>query len=331
MATFTFKGNQIGEALQFDGQSGTTNVEIGRVWFAATDTVTMTTTPTAFDATGAFVGGAGAILSLTVTTADGRVTTFSGPTNPLDVDPDQGKQGADFFYISESPAPGMGGAYAGLQLEKIVVSDVPLTAGATVSFGNTTGFTSTAITNPPPPPSPTGGGTPGDDVLIGTAAANTINGMAGNDIVRGLGGNDSINGGDGNDILDGGIGADRLTGGAGNDRMLGGQGRDQMFGGQGNDLLDGGAHADLLTGGFGGDSFVFGAGDRVTDFNGLEGDQIVFNAARGVTEADLTISTTAAGTVVSYAGVAMTLNGYFGPLEAGNQIMFDYVPSQDFL
>lgn len=329
MATFTFMGNQIGEALQFDGQSGTTIVEIGRVWFSATDTVTMTTTPTAFDATGAFIGGAGSILSLTVTTADGRVTTFSGPTNPLDVDPDQGKLGADFFYISESPAPGTGGAYAGLQLEKIVVSDVPLIAGTNVTFTNTSGFSSTAIVNPPP--SPTGGATAGDDVLIGTAVADTLNGLEGNDIIRAQAGNDTVNGGDGNDVIDGGIGADRLFGGAGNDRMLGGNGADRMFGGEGDDLFDGGAGADIMAGGLGGDSFVFGAGDRVTDFNGSEGDQIVFNAARGVSEADLTISTTSAGTVVSYAGGSMTLNGYFGPLEAGNQIKFDYVPSQDFL
>ncbi|MFM2391745.1 MAG: hypothetical protein RLZZ437_3300 [Pseudomonadota bacterium] len=332
MATFTFKGSQIGEALQFDGQSGTTNVEIGRVWFSATDTVTMTTTATAFDATGAFMGGAGSILSLTVTTADGRVTTFSGPTNPLDVDPDQSKQGADFFYISESHAPGTGGAYAGLQLEKIVVSDVPLISGANVTFTNTTGFTSSAIVPPPPPPPPPPAGpTPGDDVLIGTAVADTMNGLAGNDILRAQGGNDTVNGGDGNDIVDGGSGADRLIGGAGNDRMLGGLGNDRMFGGDGDDLFDGGAGADVLTGNLGGDSFVFGAGDRVTDFNGLEGDMILFNAARGVSEADLTITTTAAGTVVSYAGASMTLQGYFGPLEAGNQIQFDYVPSQDFL
>jgi Ca2+-binding RTX toxin-like protein len=333
MATFTFRGDQIGEALQFDGQGGTTTVEIGRVWFSATDTVTMTTTPTAFDATGAFIGGAGTILSLTVTSADGRVTTFSGPTNPLDVDPDQSKQGPDFFYISESPAPGTGGAYAGIQLEKIVISDVPLIAGTQVIFSNLGGFTSTAISNPPPPPPApgTGTGTPADDIITGTAAANTINAGDGNDIVNALGGNDTVNGGNGNDVLDGGNGADRLFGGEGDDRMLGGAGADRLDGGDGNDLLAGGAGNDILTGGLGGDSFVFGAGDRVTDFNGLAGDMVVFDAALGIDETALTISTTAAGTVITFAGGSMTLNGYFGPLEAGNQIQFDYVPSTDFL
>ncbi len=329
MATLTFKGNQVGEALQFDGQSSTTRVEIGRVWFSATDTIKLTTTATAFDATGAFVGGAGSILSMTVTAADGRVTTFSGPTNPLDVDPDQSKQGPDFFYISESPAPGTGGAYAGLQLEKIVISDVPLVAGSQVSFSNLGGFSSTAIVNPPPPP--TGTGTPDNDVLTGTSVANTIDGGAGNDIIRSLGGNDTVRGGDGNDVIDGGSAADRLFGDDGDDRLLGGAGVDRLDGGAGNDLLDGGVGNDVLTGGLGGDSFVFGAGDRVTDFNGLAGDMVVFDASLGIDETALTISTTAAGTVISYAGGSMTLTGYFGPIEPGNQLQFDCVPSMDFL
>jgi Ca2+-binding RTX toxin-like protein len=334
MATFTFRGDQIGEALQFDGQGTNTTVEIGRVWFSATDTVTMTTTATAFDATGAFIGGAGTILSLTVTSADGRVTTFSGPTNPLDVDPDQAKQGPDFFYISESPAPGTGGAYAGIQLEKIVISDMPLIAGTQVSFSNLGGFTSTAITNPPPPPPPatvSNNGTPGDDNLQGTAGADTMNGNDGNDIIRSLGGNDLVRGSAGNDVIDGGAGADRLDGGTGDDRLLGGNGADNITGADGNDLLHGGAGNDTLTGGQGSDSFVFGAGDRVFDFNVGEGDMVVFDASLGIDETALTISTFVGGTRITYAGGTMTLNGYFGPLEAGNQLQFDYVQSMDFL
>jgi Ca2+-binding RTX toxin-like protein len=329
MATITLKGNQIGEALQFDGQSSTTRVEIGRVWFSATDTITLTTTATAFDATGAFIGGAGTILSMSVTAADGQVTTFSGPTNPLDVDPDQAKQGPDFFYISESPAPGTGGAYAGLQLEKIVISDVPLIAGAQVSYSNVGGFSSPTVVNPPLPP--TSVGTPADDVLTGTSIADAINGGNGNDIIRSLNGNDMVRGGSGNDVIDGGSASDRLFGDSGNDRLLGGAGVDRLDGGAGNDLLDGGLGNDVLTGGFGGDSFVFGAGDRVTDFNASGGDKIIFDAVLGIDETALTITTTAEGTVISHAGWSMTLTGYFGPIEPGNQLQFDYVPSFDFL
>ena len=47
-----------------------------------------------------------------------------------------------------------------------------------------------------------------DEVLNGTAAAETI---------YGYGGDDTINGGDGDDVLIGGLGGDTLNGGAGND------------------------------------------------------------------------------------------------------------------
>lgn len=330
MTIIRLRGDQVGEALQFDPSGLTTTVEIGRVWFKPTDIVELTVSPAGFDAAGAFVGGAGSILALRVISADGQVTTFSGPTNPLDVDPDQSKQGADFFYISESPGIGVGGAYAGLQLEKIVVTDVSLIAGSLVPFGNVGGYTSTAIFTPPAPLSP-GVGTPGNDILTGTAAADTITAGAGNDRVTANGGNDMVRGGDGNDVINGGTGNDSLLGEAGNDRLLGGAGTDRLSGGQGEDLLDGGAGSDILTGGQGGDAFVFGAGDRVTDFNAGQGDMILFNAAQAADFNDLTITVSAAGTTISFNGGSMLLAGYFGPLEDGNQVQFDYMPSNDFL
>ena len=127
VTTLTLRGNQLGEALQFNGNGNTVALEIGRVWFQATDAVRLTFAPGSFNAaTGALEGGAGVVTGLTVTTASGQVTTFGVSTqNRLDVDPDPAKNGPDFFYISESPSVGMGGAYAGLQLEKIVVVDIP--------------------------------------------------------------------------------------------------------------------------------------------------------------------------------------------------------------
>lgn len=333
MTTLTLRGDQIGEALQFDPNAGITAVEIGRVWFRATDTVRITFAPFSFDAvTGQLIGGAGAVTGLTVTTATGQVTTFGVSTaTPLDVDPDQSKNGSDFFYISESPAAGTGGAYAGLQLEKIVVSDVGLIGGTTPTFGNTGGYLPATGTVTPPPPQLQG--TSDNDVLTGTAAANTMNGLNGDDQIRSLGGNDTVNGGEGNDIIDGGAGADRLFGGTGNDLMWGGAGNDRLNGGEGDDVLDGQQGADILTGGAGGDVFVFGAGDRVVDFSRVEGDQIHFAAAQGLTEADLVITTTAQGTVIGAAGVSgtMLLQGYFGGFDTGNDFKFDYVPAFDFL
>jgi Ca2+-binding RTX toxin-like protein len=332
MTTLTFRGDQIAEALQFDDNAGTTTVEIGRTWFAATDIVTLTFAPGSFDATGGLIGGAGTITGLTVTTATGQVTNFGATTgNPLDVDPNQSKNGADFFYISESPAPGVGGAYAGLQLEKIVVADVTLVGGTSPIFSNTGIFAPTGGVTPPP-----GGGLTGtdqNDMLTGNGAANLMQGLDGNDSIMSRGGNDTVLGGDGNDIIDGKAGNDRLEGGFGNDLLWGKGGADRMFGDDGGDVLDGGMGRDTMTGGAGGDVFVFGAGDRVLDFSRVEGDQVHFDAALGLSEADLIITTTAQGTVIGAAGVdgTMLLRGYFGGFDTGNDFKFDYVPNFDFL
>jgi Ca2+-binding RTX toxin-like protein len=72
-------------------------------------------------------------------------------------------------------------------------------------------------------------GTPGDDVLTGTAAGEEI---------RGFGGDDVIAGGGGADQVFGGAGDDRLAGGAGNDLVFDLKGLDILRGGSGNDALN---------------------------------------------------------------------------------------------
>lgn len=331
MTTLTLRGTQIGEALQFDPNAGNTIVEIGRVWFAATDTVRITFVPGSFDpVTGQLTGGAGSVSGLTVTTATGQVTTFGVSTaNPLDVDPDQSKNGSDFFYISESPAAGLGGAYAGLQLEKIVVADLDLIGGTSPIFANLGGFSPAGGTVTPPPPQLVGDGQ--DNDLTGTAAANVMDGREGNDTIRSLGGNDNVQGGDGNDRIDAGAGNDIARGGDGDDRLLGGAGADRLFGDAGNDLLDGGGARDRLTGGAGGDTFVFGNGDTVLDFNASEGDQIAFNAALGLDLADITVTVGTTATTVAWGAQTMTLTGVTQPFDLGNAFDFGYAPSFDFL
>jgi len=333
MTTLTVRGNQIGEALQFDPNASTTTVEVGRVWFRATDTVSITFVPGSFHAiTGELIGGAGAVIGLTVTTQSGQVTTFGvSCANALDVDPDPSKNGGDFFYISESPAVGSGGAYAGLQLEKIVVSDQLLSASSLVPFTNTGGYIPPGASITPPPPQLTGSA--GNDVLTGTALADTISGLDGNDSIRSLGGNDSVTGGLGNDIIDAGNGSDSISGNQGNDLLWGGAGADHLMGGAGNDLLDGGAGIDRLTGGLGGDKFVFGFGDTILDFNRSQGDQILFHAGLGLTETDIRVTITAQGTRLSYGSntSSMLLNGYFGGFDPGNDFKFDYQPVFDFI
>ncbi len=116
-------------------------------------------------------------------------------------------------------------------------------------------------------------GTPGDDVIYGTNAA---------DVIVGLGGNDTIYAGNGDDVICGNAGSDTIYGGNGNDTLFGSFGNDSLDGGNGNDLLDGGVGIDTLagsngddtlTGGTGADSFSGGLGsDTNTDFNAGDGD-----------------------------------------------------------
>lgn len=57
----------------------------------------------------------------------------------------------------------------------------------------------------------------GDDVIIGTAARDSLNGGAGTDYLTGEGGHDKLSGGAQQDLLHGGTGNDTLTGGTGGD------------------------------------------------------------------------------------------------------------------
>lgn len=84
-------------------------------------------------------------------------------------------------------------------------------------------------------------GTPGDDILTGTAANNSIWGGAGNDVITGLDGADRLYGDAGNDTIYGGDGDDLLDGREGNDRLYGQRDVDDLYGGIGVDLCDPGA------------------------------------------------------------------------------------------
>ena len=86
----------------------------------------------------------------------------------------------------------------------------------------------------------------GDNVFIGTDAAESIEGLGGNDILRGGGGNDS------------------LSGGSGDDQLFGEAGNDVLRGGPGNDLLDGGTGVDTVRVPGSSDRFQLGQGDGDT-------------------------------------------------------------------
>ena len=123
--------------------------------------------------------------------------------------------------------------------------------------------------------------TAGDDVILGTPDADTINALGGNDTICGEGGDDIINAGTGNDWIDGGAGDDVIRGNGGNDTIFGGVGNDEIRGGGGvddisgedgddtllgqggNDTIDGGDGVDSINGGGGRDTLFTGSGATV--------------------------------------------------------------------
>ncbi|MCY7344357.1 MAG: hypothetical protein LH603_21600 [Pseudonocardia sp.] len=92
-------------------------------------------------------------------------------------------------------------------------------------------------------PAPGRVGTPGPDVVRGTAAAERFDLLGGNDFLDALAGDDCV------------------LGGAGADRLRTGDGADETFGGTGSDVIDSGAGADIVDPGAGSDTVTAGAGD----------------------------------------------------------------------
>ena len=79
-------------------------------------------------------------------------------------------------------------------------------------------------------------GNDGDNVLTGTAAAQSIHGHDGNDTITAGSGASDLYGEAGNDILTGGVGIDHLFGGDGSDTITAGSG-DVVDAGSGNDTI----------------------------------------------------------------------------------------------
>ncbi|MEB3885264.1 hypothetical protein [Lyngbya sp. CCY1209] len=71
-------------------------------------------------------------------------------------------------------------------------------------------------------------GTAANDTLVGSQESDTIKGNQGNDSIAGLGGNDILHGGSGNDIISGDFGNDVLYGDLGSDTLTGGAGQDRF-------------------------------------------------------------------------------------------------------
>ena len=108
----------------------------------------------------------------------------------------------------------------------------------------------------------------GNNLEIGTGAADEIRGFGGIDLLRGAGGNDQIEGGDGPDSLYGDQGNDRIEGGDGDDLIRGGRGDDTLNGGAGRDMIRADLGNDRIIGSEGGDYIDGGDGYDVVDYSG---------------------------------------------------------------
>lgn len=81
-------------------------------------------------------------------------------------------------------------------------------------------------------------GSNGNDLILGSPRADTIDGRQGGDCILGGGDNDILRGHVGNDVLLGGPGNDILYGNQNNDTLIGGEGYDICYGGGGSDSFD---------------------------------------------------------------------------------------------
>ncbi len=126
-------------------------------------------------------------------------------------------------------------------------------------------------------------GSLGNDVLIGTATANTMTGSFGNDYFYGYGGNDLLRGGSGIDVLIGDIGEDALFGDFDQDYLFGGGGVDTLYGGDGVDVLNDNEAdnaAGIFYGGAGGD-YIYAGGGADLAYGGDGNDIFVMSGTVG--------------------------------------------------
>ena len=239
--------------------------------------------------------------------------------------------------------PGSDGRHEG-SVDTVTYADATQAVTVDLGAGTATGDGADTILGPVA----TLVGSPYDDALTGTDAAETIVGSAGRDRLAGLGGADLLaggswsagdddrvgnllRGGPGRDELHGSEGDDEIRGGPGNDLVQGEQGRDRSWGGTGNDHFNDvvePAAGQLIRGGTGRDelsalSFVDAAGHDQRHARGR------IDLAEGTTrvrfgDVTLTMETEGIEDVSTSPGDLWTVWGTRGPnvLMAG----FDHSP-----
>jgi hypothetical protein len=146
-----------------------------------------------------------------------------------------------------------------------------------------------------------------NQIIDGTAVADTIDGLGGNDTIDGGSDNDLLLGSGGNDLLLGGAGLDTLVGGSDNDSLFGGSSHDLLRGNGGNDLLDGGAGNDTITGGTGIDRFVLRTTNGTDTINDFINGQDSFFLAGSLTFGSLRISQSGSDTLITNTNTSEVL------------------------
>ena len=123
---------------------------------------------------------------------------------------------------------------------------------------------------------------PGNDLIYGGQASDTLIGGNGRDLIFAAAGddwidsgnsNDLVYGGPGDDMILGGVGHDVAYGGTGNDTIEGGAGRNILVGNGGDDVLEGGSQQSRIFGGIG-DDLVLGGNSRDFLYGGDGNDEI---------------------------------------------------------
>ena len=209
-----------------------------------------------------------------------------------------GATGATFAALD---APGTGvGLFAGQQL-RVVVSFVDglgnaeaRTSAATGPVGYNYDASANAV-------AVSFTGLAGNDVLVGSAFADTLNGAAGNDAITGGAGNDTLNGQVGNDVITGGAGNDTINGGVGVDTVV--------FAGPVTDyIITGAASANTAT--LSVSATVGNEGtDTITNTEIFRFAGVDYTFIRGATTADAALNGGDGSEIIFGFGGADTING----------------------
>ena len=331
-------GNVVDGGTGFDFLSFSTNADVSLDLSLATATVAGggTSTITGIEAVTTFNGNdtvVGTAVAETINVGEGNNIVESGDGNDSIV-----------VRTGANDIDG-GGGFDFLTFETNADVSVDLTlATATVAGGGISSITGVeAITT-----------FNGNDTIVGTASAETMNVGEGNNTVNTGDGNDAIVVRTGANIIDGGAGVDGLTfetnfdvnanlsvntatvagGGTssitavenittlnGNDTLVGDASNNVFNSGSGNDFLSGGAGNDILRGEAGSDTFEFRTGwatDSILDF--ADGQDLIDLQTMGFADiGDLTIATSGANTEIDFGGGdKLILVDFTGALDNGD-------------